>query len=75
MLIYKLFGGSINPGVPGERANMFRYHGPRGLKVKGLLLPDEVEMAVMDRYLAGAPVVVGTPDYVAEALVRLLAYF
>lgn len=69
MLIYKLFGGSINPGVPGERANMFRYHGPRGLKVKGLLLPDEVEMAVRERYLAGAHVVVGTPDLVAEALV------
>lgn len=70
MLVYKLFGGSINPGVPGERANMFRYHGPRGLKVKGLLLPDEVEMAVLDRYIAGAHVVVGTPDLVAEALER-----
>jgi DEAD/DEAH box helicase/UvrB/uvrC motif len=69
MLIYKLYGGSINPGVPGERANMFRYHGPRGLKVKGLLLPDEVEMAVTDKYLSGAHVVVGTPDFVAEALV------
>jgi hypothetical protein len=70
MLVYKLFGGSVNPGVnPGERANMFRYHGPRGLKVKGLLLPDEVEMAVVDRYIAGAHVVVGTPDLLAEALV------
>jgi hypothetical protein len=74
MLVYKLFGGSINPGIPGERANMFRYHGPRGLKVKGLLLPDEVELAVMDRYIAGTHVVVGTPDLIAEALVSLASF-
>ena len=71
MLIYKIFGGSLNPGVPGERANMFRYRGPRGLKVRGLLLPDEVESAVQERYLAEAHVVVGTPDLIAEALVRV----
>lgn len=75
MLVYKLFGGSINPGVPGERANMFRYKGPRGLKVKGLLLPDEVEMAVVDRYIAGSHVVVGTPNLVAEALVSFILFF
>jgi hypothetical protein len=69
MLVYKLFGGSLNPGVPGERANMFRYEGPRGIKVRGLLLPDEVESAVADRYLGGVHVVVGTPDLVAQALV------
>lgn len=33
MLIYKLFGGSVNPGIPGASANMFAYSGPRGLKV------------------------------------------
>lgn len=34
MLIYKLFGGNVNPGkVPGDTANMFNYNGPRGLKV------------------------------------------
>ena len=33
MLIYKLFGGSVNPGIPGASANMFAYTGPRGLKV------------------------------------------
>ena len=33
MLIYKLFGGAVNSQVPGDAANMFTYHGPRGLKV------------------------------------------
>lgn len=33
MLVYKLFGGSVNPGIPGQAANMFRYAGPKGLKV------------------------------------------
>ena len=33
MLIYKLFGGSVNSQVPGDAANMFTYTGPRGLKV------------------------------------------
>ena len=70
MLIYKLFGGSVNPGIPGERANMFRYRGPKGLKVKGLLLPDEVEMAVNRQYLGGAHVVVGTPELLVQALER-----
>lgn len=33
MLVYKLFGGSVNAGVPGESSNMFAFTGPRGLKV------------------------------------------
>lgn len=70
MLTYKLFGGSVNPGIPGERANMFRYQGPRGLKVRGLLLPEEVDSAVSMRYLAGVHVVVGTPALIAHAMVR-----
>jgi hypothetical protein len=32
MLVYRLFGGSVNQGVPGQGGNMFDYHGPRGLK-------------------------------------------
>lgn len=36
MLIYRLFGGSINQGVPGQGGNMFDYTGPRGLKVRTL---------------------------------------
>lgn len=34
MLIYRLFGGSVNQGVPGQGGNMFDYTGPRGLKVR-----------------------------------------
>lgn len=37
MLIYKLFGGSVNPGIPGASANMFAYTGPRSLKVHFML--------------------------------------
>lgn len=36
MLIYKLFGGSVNFGVPGDPTNMFGYTGPRGIKVSQL---------------------------------------
>ena len=34
MLVYKLFGGSVNAGVPGEASNMFAFTGPRGLKAR-----------------------------------------
>ena len=37
MLIYKLFGGSLNSGIPGDPTNMFSYSGPRGIKVSQLL--------------------------------------
>ncbi len=33
LLIYKLFGGSLNPGIPGNAANLYTYKGPRGIKV------------------------------------------
>ena len=35
MLIFRLFGGSVNQGLPGAGANMFTYLGPRGLTVRG----------------------------------------
>ena len=70
MIVYKLFGGNINPGIPGIAGNMFSYSGPRGLKVKGLVLEEEVEQAVTNRYIQGAHVVVGTPDLIASALER-----
>lgn len=71
MLVYKLFGGSVNSGfVPGSSANMFRYSGPRGLIVKGLLSREEADMAVKARYLDRAHVVVGTPENISDAMVR-----
>ena len=44
MLIYRLLGGSVNKGIPGERATLFSYFGPRGVQVIhpfriGLFLP------------------------------------
>jgi hypothetical protein len=33
MLVYKLFGGSVNTGIPGDPTNMFAYSGPRGIRV------------------------------------------
>lgn len=66
-LLLQFFGGSVNVGIPGERSNLFRYKGPRGLKVKGLLLEHEVDLAVNQGYLRGCHVVVGTPELVAEA--------
>merc|ERR1712176_1398931 len=36
MLAYRLLGGSVNKGTPGNRANMFRYSGPRGLHPYGV---------------------------------------
>ena len=64
----QLFGGSVNPGIPGEPSNLFRYKGPRGLKVRGLLLDHEVDLAINEGYLDGCNVLVGTPELIAEAL-------
>ena len=68
LIIYRMFGGSVNAGVPGEKANMFTYFGPAGIKVKGCLDKEEVIWAKNRRYLNGAHVVVGTPGCLAECL-------
>ena len=70
MLIYKLFGGSVNQGIPGERANMFHFNGPRGLKVRGLLMEDEVEAvcAAGKGAMLGTHVLVGTPELIGEVM-------
>ncbi|KAK9816599.1 hypothetical protein WJX72_002558 [[Myrmecia] bisecta] len=66
LLIFKLFGGNLNPGIPGSSANMFNYKGPRGIKVKGLLDKEEVLLAKNNGYLRSVHVVVGTPACLAE---------
>lgn len=69
MLVYQLVGGSVNAGhAPGSASNMFNYTGPRGIKVRGLLLPEEVEAARSDRSLTAAHVVVGTAQLIAAAM-------
>ena len=71
MIVFRLFGGSLaSDGIPGNKSNMFRFNGPRGLRVKGLILEDEVDRAVEDRYLHGAHVVVGTPELISAAMDR-----
>ena len=32
--VYKLFGGSVAVGIPGNPANIFAYSGPRGLQAR-----------------------------------------
>ena len=71
MIVFRLFGGSLaSDGIPGNRSNMFRFNGPRGLRVKGLIMENEVDQAVEDRYLHGAHVVVGTPELISAAMAR-----
>ena len=68
LLAYRLLGGSVNGGrVPGARGNMFRYAGPRGVRVRGVLDDGEALAARVGGALAGAHVVVGTPDALAAA--------
>ena len=35
LLAFQLLGGSISRGVPGDRANMYSYQGPKGILVGG----------------------------------------
>jgi len=36
MLIWRILGGNVSRQMPGDTANIFRYIGPRGVKVKGV---------------------------------------
>ena len=64
MLAYKLTGGSISRGVPGDRGNMFNYSGPQGLIVKGVF--EQRHVLDPDPELSTAEIVIGTPDELAE---------
>ena len=66
MLTYKLFGGSLNVGVPGDPGNMFNYFGPQGVKVAGVFEWDHEEREGLADV---AEIVVGTPEH----LVRMKA--
>lgn len=68
LLVYKLWGGSINPGVPGLAGNMFAYTGPRGMKVRGVLDKDEVQLAKNHGVLSRTDLLVATPDALAEVM-------
>ena len=64
MLVYKLTGGSISRGVPGDRGNMFNYSGPQGLIVKGVF--EQRHVLDPDPELSTAEIVIGTPEELAE---------
>jgi superfamily II DNA/RNA helicase len=66
LLVFKLFGGNVSQGRPGDAANIFTYTGPRNCKVRGLLNKEEVAMARGTDYLKGVHVVVATPAAVME---------
>ncbi|GFR40588.1 hypothetical protein Agub_g1168, partial [Astrephomene gubernaculifera] len=69
LLAFRLLGGNISSGRPGDRANMFTYRGPRGVKVRGVLNKEEVVMAKSSlTYLSQVHLVVGTPAAVMEAV-------
>ena len=64
MLAYKLTGGSISRGVPGDRGNMFNYAGPQGITVKGVFQKRHVEEP--DPEMHKAEIVIGTPEELCE---------
>ena len=64
MLAYRLTGGSISRGVPGDRGNMFNYSGPQGLIVKGVF--EQRHVLDPDPELSTAEIVIGTPEELAE---------
>lgn len=66
LLCYRLLGGNISARRPGDSANIYRYRGPRGVKVKGLLTKEEVVMAKATTYLRGVAVVIATPAAALE---------
>ena len=61
MLIWRILGGNVSTQRPGDSGNIFRYIGPRGVKVKGAF---DFEKHVLnpDPDLCIAEIVVGTPE-------------
>ncbi|KAG2444058.1 hypothetical protein HYH02_009001 [Chlamydomonas schloesseri] len=69
LLAFKLLGGNISSGRPGDAANMFTYFGPKGIKVRGVLTKEEVVMAKSSlTYLNQVHLVVATPSALMEAV-------
>ncbi|KXZ43486.1 hypothetical protein GPECTOR_89g506 [Gonium pectorale] len=65
---FRLLGGNISAGRPGDEANMFTYFGPKGIKVRGVLNKEEVVMAKGSlTYLNQVHLVVATPAAAMEA--------
>jgi len=63
MLAFRLFGGNVNSGVPGDPGNMYNYKGPQGIKCVGVFEEDHVQR---EGFADVAEVVVGTPELLAR---------
>ena len=63
MLAYRLFGGNVNVGIPGDPGNMFKYFGPQGIKCVGVFEQDHIEW---EGFADVAEIVVGTPEYLTK---------
>ncbi|GAX72763.1 hypothetical protein CEUSTIGMA_g219.t1 [Chlamydomonas eustigma] len=79
LLAYRLFGGSLSQGQPGNEANMFTYTGPKGIQVRGLLNKEEIVMSKGTPYLSATHLLVATPEalmevYTGEDRLPLLDY-
>ena len=80
MLCYRLLGGgTTNPSiqpynhpsrfVPGGKANMFSYKGPRHVQVAGLWDEQSLYAADAQDALKGVHVIVGTPEHISRCSV------
>ncbi|GLI69730.1 hypothetical protein VaNZ11_014406, partial [Volvox africanus] len=66
---FRLLGGNVSAGRPGDAANMFTYFGPKGIKVRGILNKEEVVMAKSSlTYTAQVHLLVATPSALREAV-------
>ncbi|GLC37061.1 hypothetical protein PLESTB_001395900 [Pleodorina starrii] len=69
LLAFRLLGGNVSTGRPGDAANMFTYFGPKGIKVRGVLNKEEVVMSKSSlTYTAGVHLLVATPGALMEAV-------
>ena len=59
MLAFRMFGGNVNVGVPGDPGNILNYKGPKGISAVGVF---EESHAEMEGFADVAEIVVGTPE-------------
>jgi len=70
MLVWRLLGGNVSNREPGDTANIFRYQGPRLVKVRALFEAEMVERLADEdaEGLKGVHVLVGTPQHLLRAV-------
>ena len=68
LLLYRLLGGSTVSAAPGSKLNMFKYNGPKNVRVIGLLSERDVMNARENCLLEGVQFVVAMPQFAAAAI-------